>query len=111
MQAKNLPELCEALNELERRYLADDGSSFVINRGVSTPEEQARIDPAHPNDAHVKGSGVDIDDPDHRLYQWLESHLEVLEELELWMESKVTAPNHVHLQKYPPKSGHRIFIA
>lgn len=106
-QLSNLQALAGTLTLLE----ADYGKPFVINRGLSSQADQMRIDPAHPCDAHVKGAGVDIADENHDLYYWCAGHLDVLEELGLYMESITSAPNHVHLQIYPPASGNRIFIA
>lgn len=106
-QLQNLQALANSLTLLEQAY----GTPFVINRGLSSAAEQAVIDPAHPFDAHVKGCAVDIADEDHAVYFWCSGHLDALVELGLWMESRTSAPNHVHLQSYAPKSGNRIFIA
>lgn len=110
-QRVNFPRLFEVCNEIERRYLADGGRPLKVSRGVSSVARQHQVDPQHPDDAHVKGAGVDFFDWDHRFYHWCESNLDVLEEIGLWMESIVSAKNHVHLQTYAPKSGKRIFLA
>lgn len=103
---KNFQFLLATLNYVRGVY----GKPMVINRGYSTPEEQAEINPKCPHDAHVAALGADIKDEDKDFWNWCLDHMGLLEELGIYLESKAYTPLHTHLQLYPPQSGNRIFI-
>lgn len=58
---------------------------------------------------HLKGSAIDIYDPDLSLTKWLkENDSKRLVDVGLWAEEG--NKNWVHLQTFPPKSGKRWFL-
>ena len=58
--------------------------------------------------AHLKGSAVDISDPDGSLYDWCKAHEALLVSAQLWCEEK-DDQKRVHFQTYAPPSGKRFF--
>lgn len=63
---------------------------------------------------HITAQAVDLQDNAHRdLARWCLRNLDVLEELELWMEDPRWtggADPWVHLQMVPPGSGRRVYV-
>jgi hypothetical protein len=60
---------------------------------------------------HLSGQGVDLrDGADRQLARWCLRNLEVLAELQLWMEDPRWTPNWVHLQAGPPPNQKRVFV-
>jgi hypothetical protein len=107
-QKANVSKLLRVMNQIRAEY----GTLMRVTSGFRTPEMEARIDPAHPRSAHTRGEAVDILDPspENRLWNWCLDHLDLLEELGVYLESKTYCPMHVHFQTCPPSSGHRVFI-
>lgn len=99
--------LVDAINELEKEY----GQPLVMTSGYRPDEINAHICGAVKGDAHSRCSGIDLHDPQGQLSDWCLKHLDILEELNFWMEDPKSAKNHCHLQSYPPHSGKRVFIA
>lgn len=98
----NLLELHYSLNFARR--LTD--FPWVITRGFSTPEEQRQIY-AEKNQApkmgscHLIGAAADIADPDRKLQKWILDHLEIIEDLHIFLESFEATPTWVHWQIFP----------
>lgn len=105
-QSLNLSRLLDACNLIEHLY----SLPLVVNRGLSSIEDQNRINPEHPHDAHVRGAGVDFADPDRKLQAWWILNIPLAEMLGVYFENFQYTPRHVHMQIYPPASGHRFFI-
>jgi hypothetical protein len=59
---------------------------------------------------HLSAEAIDIADPIRSLARWCLGHLDVLEDIGLWMEDPRWTPTWVHLQTVPPGSGRRVFI-
>ena len=63
---------------------------------------------------HLTAEAVDLADPDGSLAQWCMDHVDVLVELELWMEHPGWTVGWVHLQTLPPgnppRARVRVFI-
>lgn len=95
------------MNEVRAAY----GLPMRVTSGFRTAEDQARVDPAHPQSMHTKGCAVDIYDPnpDKRLWEWCIEHMTLMVELGLYLEDKLYTPRHVHFQSVAPASGSRIF--
>jgi hypothetical protein len=66
---------------------------------------------AAPLSKHLLALADDVEDNDKAVQQWCMVHLDVLEELGLWMEHPRDTPTWCHLQTVPPKSGKRVFYA
>jgi hypothetical protein len=103
----NAEDIVAKLNQLE----IASKRSFFISSGYRPPAINAEIPGAVAGDAHEKCCGVDLRDFSQELYNWCVQNLETLVAIGFWMESIVSAKDHVHLQTYAPKSGNRIFIA
>lgn len=60
---------------------------------------------------HLSGLGVDLRDTRERaLARFCLRNLELLTQLELWMEDPRWTPTWVHLQAGAPRSGNRVFV-
>lgn len=60
---------------------------------------------------HLNGLGVDLrDTPERALARFCLRNLDLLAELELWMEDPRWTPTWVHLQAGAPRSGNRVFV-
>lgn len=91
---------------------AEYGLPMYVTSGFRTPQEEMRVDPAHPNSLHTMGAAVDIydADPERRLWNWCLEHIDLLIEVGVWLEDRLYSKSHVHFQVWPPASGKRIFI-
>ena len=58
---------------------------------------------------HMIGNACDVYDPDGALDHWCEVNLIELVRIGLWLESPASTVGWCHLQRVPPRSGHRIF--
>lgn len=96
------------VNEL----LARAGRSDVdqVNSGWRPKGINDHTANAAKNSKHLTAQAIDLPDSDRSLAEWCVDNLDVLEELELWMEDPRWTPTWVHLQTVPPKSGRRIYI-
>lgn len=110
-QMDNAEDLLEKLNELEDHWSDESGEEFVVTSGYRPAAINAEIPGSKPHDAHERCQGVDLRDINMELSDFLLRNTTLLEQLGLWMESPSSAKDHVHLQSYPPYSGHRVFIA
>lgn len=104
---KNSEDIVNKLNQLQAHWVDE----FFITSGYRPAEINETIKGAKTGDAHETCRGVDLRDWNKMLSEFLIDNLEILEETGLWMESPDSSKDHVHLQTYPPKSGHRVFIA
>ena len=80
-----------------------------ITSGYRSPAINAAIGGAKKSN-HMICQAVDIEDGDGELGKWLMRQPEKLIEFDLYMESKTSTPNWVHLQLQKPRSGKRIFL-
>lgn len=103
---RNLASLAEKLTILENEYCAP----FQITSGLRSTEEQQRINPKSTKSAHLTGEACDILDTKKMVWDFMLSNFDLVEELGLYLESKIYTPKHVHIQTRKPKSGNRIFI-
>lgn len=102
---QNLYDLASKLTELEK----DCPYEFHVNSGYRTVEEQHRVDPNHPQSAHIFGCAVDLEDYDFELWYWLVDNINTVKMLGLYLEDEFADSGHVHIQSIPPKSGRIIF--
>jgi hypothetical protein len=110
---RNAAETVVRVNRLLER------AGFTHITEVNSGWRPKRINAATPEAAatshHLTGEAVDLPDPDRTLAAWCASHLDVLEELGLWMEDPrwtwdENGGHWVHLQTVPPRSGRRVFV-
>lgn len=104
----------DAEDLLEKIALLEDELEieFIMSGGY---RPEAMIEdkelPGCAHDAHSKCQGIDIHDPDLEISTRLTSDPQPLIDCSLFMESPLSAKNHLHLQSYAPPSGKRIFLA
>lgn len=103
----NAETLCEKLAELENEY----GEDLILTSGYRPKAINEAIPGSKSCDQHTTCEAVDLRDTGGHLSNWILDNIEILEALNLYMESPKSAKNHVHLQLRPPKSGKRIFLA
>lgn len=118
---KNLEKLCETMSRFELRY----GAPLWVTSGYRTPQEHARIYeeindrrllagldefPIPLHSKHLIGRAVDVSDPELHLQYWILDHLDVLEDLDLYMERFEFTTHWCHFQDIPPRSGRRFFV-
>jgi len=63
-----------------------------------------------PRSNHKLGLAVDRWDPLNHIDAWCMAHLDVLEEVGIWIEHPNETPGWSHWQCVPPKSGRRVFM-
>lgn len=76
-----------------------------LARGVNSGWRPAAVNAAIPNAAkrskHLLCLAIDLDDDDDALDAWCMGHLDVLEELGLWLEHPAATPRWCHVQIVP----------
>jgi hypothetical protein len=87
----------------------------TANSGWRPPMINASVVNASPTSHHLTGRAIDLPDRDRMLAAWCVAHLDVLEEIGLWLEDPRwtydrDGDHWVHLQTLPPRSGNRVFI-
>ena len=85
------------------------GKPFIITSGYRPAAHNAAIGGATKS-AHMTCQAIDILDTDNVRMDWLVENQDILEDLDLYMESGNYTPTWVHLQTRPTRSGNRIFI-
>ena len=117
--AKNIEELSRSINLLFGSF----GDRRRVTSGLRSPEFNAALIAAGKKAAkhslHLRGAAADLEDDDGKLAAWCNANLDLLEHFNLWMEDtrytrekrdNGTWAQWVHLQRFPPKSGKRVFI-
>lgn len=102
-----------ALDMLGRLASLEDvwGDPLVLTSGYRPSQINQQTPGAAPKSLHETCQAVDLHDPEWDLYDFLATNTSLLKQFGLYMESKSSALNHVHLQSVAPKSGKLIFIA
>lgn len=103
----NAVEMVRRLGLLEDAW----GSPLILTSGYRPNAINSVTPLAVQGDAHSRCQAADLHDANQELSKWLLANLNILSTIELWMESPISAINHVHVQSYAPKSGNRVFIA
>jgi hypothetical protein len=113
----NAAEMLERVNRL-RNLAAADGVELQRNpatwSGVSGAgsggfrPQNSRVGATYSK--HKTGHAVDSYDPHRQLASWCMGHLDVLEQIGLWLEDPRWTPTWVHLQDLPPGSGKTVYI-
>lgn len=103
---KNLNTLLQAINKVRQAY----GKPMTVTSGLRSQADQQRINPAAPKSKHLLGAAVDIADTDGCLKRWINDHMDVIADADLYLEDFAHTLTWVHFQCLPPKSGKRMFI-
>jgi len=101
----NARETVKRVNRLLRRA----GLVRKVSSGWRPAAVNAAVPGAAKGSKHLSCLAIDLEDRDGRLDAWCLAHLEVLEELQLWLEHPDATPGWCHLQTLPPRSGNRVF--
>jgi len=99
----------EALVPKLNLLLEKFGQDRVVTSGYRPPAINATVPNAAKYSNHEIGHACDLADHAGDLDAWCVTHLEVLVEIGLWLESPVTTHGWCHLQDVPPHSGKRVF--
>jgi uncharacterized protein YcbK (DUF882 family) len=100
----NMFNILMAADVVRRRY----GKPLIVSSGYRSPEFNASIGGAK-NSAHMSCEAIDLVDIDGKLKDWIAANVNILEELDLYMEHPSATPTWCHLQTRPTRSGNRIF--
>ena len=119
----NLHYLYLCLNEIRAEWKRP----MIIKSGIRSRDEHIQIyrtintqrategkPPLFPpmGSAHLKAAAVDVYDPKHELYDFINSNWDLWESLDLdiYMEHRDFTESWTHIQTTPTRSGNRIFI-
>lgn len=102
----NLDKLLIPLNQIRDAY----GKPMTVNSGWRPPSINASTPGAAAHSKHMEGLAADISDPDGSLWTWVLENLQLMKDLNIFMEDKRYCPGWVHFGMGPPASGKRIFI-
>jgi hypothetical protein len=69
----------------------------------------ARVPAAVPDSPHISAAACDLYDPRNTLDGWCIAHVDVLEQLELWLEHPEYTDGWCHVQIVAPRCGSRVF--
>lgn len=110
--AELTPELRANARETVRRVnrlLQRAGLARKVTSGWRPAAVNATVPGAAKGSKHITCIAIDLEDRDGALDAWCMAHLDVLEELGLWLEHPNATPDWCHLQTLPPRSGNRVF--
>lgn len=102
----NLDKLLIPLNQIRDAY----NKPMIVSSGWRPPQINAKTPGAAPQSKHMIGLACDIIDADGSLMNWVLQNLQLLKDLDIYMENFNYTPNWVHFQLGGPGSGKRIFI-
>lgn len=86
------------------------GHAGIVNSGWRPKTINASVPNASPRSRHLTCQAIDLADEDDTLDAWCLAHVELLEQLGLWLEHPQATPGWCHLQIVPPRSGRRVFM-
>ena len=101
----NARETVRRVNQLLKRA----GLARKVASGWRPASINAAVPGAAKNSKHITCLAIDLADRDGALDAWCMAHLDVLEEIGLWLEHPDATPEWCHLQMQPPGSGSRVF--
>lgn len=102
----NLDQLLIPMNQIRAAY----NKPMIVSSGWRPPEINANTPGAAPQSKHMIGLAVDIVDIDGSLRIWLLQNLQLLKDLNIYLENFNWTPRWCHLQLGGPGSGKRIFV-
>ena len=101
----NLDALLVPMNQIRDHW----AEPMVINSGWRPPAVNAACGGAL-GSKHMEGLACDISDQYGILWAWVLLHLDLMQQLKIYLEDKRWTKSWVHFQLGGPASGHRIFI-
>lgn len=110
--AELTPELRANARETVRRVnrlLQRAGLARKVTSGWRPAAVNATVPGAATGSKHITCVAIDLEDRDGALDAWCMAHLDILEEIGLWLEHPDATPEWCHLQTMPPRSGNRVF--
>jgi len=102
----NLDILLEKINKIRAAY----GKPMTVNSGWRPAGINAATPGAAKMSKHCLGLAVDIADYSGELFAWCLDNLQLLQDLDLYLEDKRWTKTWTHLGIGAPKSGKRIFV-
>lgn len=104
--SENLDKLLIPLNSIRDAY----GFPMVVTSGWRPPSINGATPGAAAHSKHMEGLAADISDPDNSLWHWVLENLQLMKDLDIFMEDRRYTPGWVHFGLGQPASGHRIFV-
>lgn len=102
----NLDKLLIPLNKIREAW----GKPMIVNSGWRPPSVNAGTVGAAAHSKHMEGLAADISDIDGSLWTWVLENLQLMKDLDIFMEDRRWTPNWVHFGLGQPGSGKRIFV-
>lgn len=102
----NLDKLLIPLNKIRDAW----AKPMIVNSGWRPPSINASTPGAAPHSKHMEGLAADIADADGSLWTWVLQNLQLMKDLDIFMEDRRWTPNWVHFGLGQPASGKRIFV-
>jgi len=102
----NLDALLIPLNKIRDAY----GQPMIVDSGWRPPEVNAKTPGAAKQSKHMLGLACDISDASGQLMNWVLANLDLMKQLNIYMEDFRWTPTWVHFQLGAPGSGKRIFV-
>lgn len=102
----NLDKLLIPLNKIRDAW----DKPMIVNSGWRPPSINAATPGAAAHSKHMIGLAADISDPDGSLWVWVLENLQLMKDLDIFMEDKRWTPGWTHFQLGGPLSGNRIFV-
>ena len=102
----NLDKFLEVFNKVREAY----GKPMKVNSGWRPPSINASTPGAATHSKHMLGLAIDIADGDNEVMNWVLENLDLMQELDLYMEDFRWTPGWTHFGLGAPASGKRIFV-
>ncbi len=102
----NLDALLIPLNKIREAY----GQPMLVDSGWRPPSINAATPGAATHSKHMSGLACDIADPNGQVLAWVLQNLDLMKQLNIYMEDFRWTPTWVHFQLGGPASGKRIFV-
>lgn len=86
------------------------GKPMKVDSGWRPPSINAGTPGAATHSKHMQGLAADIADTDGSLWTWVLENLQLMKDLNIFIEDRRWTPTWVHFGLGKPASGHRIFV-
>lgn len=102
----NLDRLLIPLNKIRDTW----GKPMTVTSGWRPPSINSSTPGAALHSKHMQGLAADISDPDGSLWAWVLENLQLMKDLDIFMEDKRWTKGWLHFGLGQPSSGRRIFV-
>lgn len=102
----NLDKLLIPMNQIRAAY----NKPMIVSSGWRPAAINAKTPGAAKTSKHMIGLAADIVDTDGNLRKWVLQNLQLMKDLDIYLENFNFTPGWVHFGLGPPNSGKRIFI-